>query len=139
VQISGTLTQPLVRVVSNPPLPESEALSWLLLGRAPSQAGAGQLSALPLATSALIGKAGAPVAQALHLDEIGVRTGDAGSEQFVTLGKRISDGLYLAFEQSLGGTESLLRLEMTLTQRIALRAQTGHTSSLGLFYRYAWD
>jgi translocation and assembly module TamB len=139
VSVSGTLSQPLVRVVSNPSLPEGEALSWLILGRAPSQAGAGQLSALPLATGALLGKAGAPLAQALHLDEVGVRSGDAVSQQFVTLGKRISDRLYLAFEQSIGGTESLLRLEMTLTQRTALRAQTGRTSSLGLFYRYAWD
>ncbi len=139
VSVTGTLSQPLVRVVSNPPLPESEALSWLILGRAPSQAGGGQLSALPLATGALLGKTGAPLAQALHLDEVGVRSGDASSEQFVTLGKRISDRVYLAFEQSIGGTESLLRLEMTLTERTALRAQTGRSSSLGLFYRYVWD
>lgn len=139
VAVTGTISQPLVRVVSNPALPEGEALSWLILGRAPSQAGAGQLSALPLATGALVGKAGAPLAKALNLDEVGVRSGDAVSQQFVTLGKRISDRLYLAFEQSIGGTESLLRLEMTLTQRTALRAQTGRTSSLGFFYRYAWD
>jgi translocation and assembly module TamB len=139
VAVSGTLNQPLVRVVSNPSLPENEALSWLILGRAPSQAGAGQLSALPLATGALLGGAGAPVARALNLDEVGVRSGEATSQQFVTLGKRISDRLYLAFEQSIGGTESLLRLEMTLTQRVAVRAQTGRTSSLGLFYRYSWD
>jgi translocation and assembly module TamB len=139
VAVSGTLNQPLVRVVSNPALPENEALSWLILGRAPSQAGAGQLSALPLATGALLGQAGAPLARALNLDEVGVRGGEATSEQFVTLGKRISDRLYLAFEQSIGGTESLLRLEMTVTQRVALRAETGRNSSLGLFYRYAWD
>jgi translocation and assembly module TamB len=139
VAVSGTLSQPVVRIVSNPPVPQNEAISWLILGRASSQADAGQLSALPLATGALIGKAGEPLARALKLDEVGVRSGDATSEQFVTLGKRLSDRVYLAFEQSIGGTESLLRLEMTLTQSVALRAQTGRTSSLGLFYRYTWD
>jgi len=140
VAVTGTMSRPLVRIVSNPALPEGEALSWLVLGRAPDQAGAGQLSALPLATSALMGKAGAPIARALNVDEVGVRgSGGGAAQQFLTVGKRITERLYLAFEQSLGGTENLLRLEMSLTQRIALRAQTGSASSLGVFYRYAWD
>jgi translocation and assembly module TamB len=140
VAVTGTMSRPIVRVVSNPPLPEGEALSWLVLGRAPDQAGAGQLAALPLATGALVGKAGAPIARALHVDEVGVRSGDgASAQQFLTVGKRITERLYLAFEQSLGGTENLLRLEWSLTQRIALRAQTGSASSLGVFYRYSWD
>lgn len=140
VAVTGTMNRPLVRVVSNPALPEGEALSWLVLGRGPDQAGAGQLSALPLATSALMGKAGAPIARALNVDEVGLRgSGGAAAQQFLTVGKRITERLYLAFEQSLGGTENLLRLEMSLTQRIALRAQTGSASSLGVFYRYAWD
>jgi translocation and assembly module TamB len=137
VAITGTMSRPLVRVVSNPPLPEGEALSWLILGRAPDQAGAGQLSALPLATNALVDKVGGPIARALHLDDLGLRSG--GAQQFLTVGKRLTDRLYLAFDQSLGGTENLLRLEMSLTQRIALRAQAGTTSSLGVFYRYFWD
>jgi translocation and assembly module TamB len=140
VAVTGTMNRPLVRVVSNPALPEGEALSWLVLGRGPDQAGAGQLSALPLATSAIMGRAGAPIARALNVDEVGLRGGGAGAaQQFLTVGKRITERLYLAFEQSLGGTENLLRLEMTLTERIALRAQTGTASSLGVFYRYAWD
>jgi translocation and assembly module TamB len=55
------------------------------------------------------------------------------------VGKRLTERLYLAFEQSLGGTENLLRLEMSLTERIALRAQAGLTSSVGIYYRYFWD
>jgi len=138
VAVTGTLSRPLVRIVSNPSVPEGEALSWLVLGRGPDQAGAAQLSALPLATSAIIDKAGAPLARALQLDDVGVR-GGAAAQQFLTVGKRITERLYLAFEQSLGGTENLLRLEFTLTQRIALRAQTGTASSVGIFYRYSWD
>jgi translocation and assembly module TamB len=139
VAVTGTLTRPLVRVVSNPPLPEGEALSWLVLGRAPGTAGAGQLSALPLATAAVMGKAGAPLARALHVDEIGMSGSGGVSDQFLTVGKRITDRLYVMFEQSLGGAENLLRLEFSLTDRVGLRAQAGQTSSFGLFYRYGWD
>jgi translocation and assembly module TamB len=143
VAVTGTMAHPLVRIVSNPTVSEGEALSWLVLGRSPDQAGAGQISALPLAATAVLGKAGAPVARALNLDELGVRGGATGgnavAQQFLTVGKRLSDRLYLAFEQSLGGTETLLRLEYSLTQRLALRAQAGVPSSLGVFYRYSWD
>lgn len=139
VAVTGTLSRPLVRVVSEPALPEGEALSWLVLGRAANQAGPGQLSALPLASSAIVGEAGASIAKALHLDDVGLRSGAAPAEQFLTVGKRITDRLYVAFEQSLGGTENLLRLELTVTQRIALRAQAGTTNSLGLYYKHSWD
>jgi translocation and assembly module TamB len=140
VAVTGTIARPLVRIVSNPSVPEGEALSWLVLGRSPDQAGTGQLSALPLAAGAVLGKAGAPIARALHVDEVGVRSGGgAVAQQFVTVGKRLTDRLYLAFEESLGGTETLLRLEYSLTQRLALRAQAGVPSSLGIFYRYSWD
>ena len=113
---------------------------WLILGRASGDAGTGQLAALPLATKALAGRASGPLARAFGLDELGLggsSTGAAG--QFVTLGKRITDRLYVGFEQGLGGAESLLRLEFTLTQRILLRAQAGQTNSAGVFYRRAWD
>ena len=71
---------------------------------------------------------------------MGVRGGGgAVAQQFLTVGKRLTDRLYVAVEQSLGGTENLLRLEMSLTERIALRAQAGTNSSVGVFYRYLWD
>jgi translocation and assembly module TamB len=139
VAVTGTLTRPLVQIVSNPPLPEGEALSWLVLGRAPDSAGTGQLSALPLATGAILGKAGNPLARAFRLDEIGLRGSSTVSEQVLTVGKRVTDRLYVVFEQSLGGAENLLRLELSLTQRISLRAQAGQTSLFGVFFRHGWD
>ena len=43
----------------------------------------------------------------------------------MTAGKRITDRLYVGFEQSLGAAESILKLEYDLTQRMLVRAQTG--------------
>ncbi|HEX2827216.1 MAG TPA: translocation/assembly module TamB domain-containing protein [Burkholderiales bacterium] len=139
VQVSGTLQRPIVRVVSTPSLPEGEALSWLVLGHAPSAGPAGQSAALPLAATAIAGGAGAPIARRLHLDEIGMRSGNTVSDQFVTVGKRVTDKLYVMFEQSVNRAETVLRLEYALTQRVALRAQAGVPSSFGVFYRYGWD
>jgi translocation and assembly module TamB len=139
VEVTGTLNTPLVRVVSEPPVAESEAISWLLLGRGTDDASRGDLAMLPLAAGALLGKGDSPtVAQRLGLDTLGVR-GTGGENQFLTVGKRIADRLYVAFEQGLGAAQSILKLEFDLTDRVLLRAQTGEANSLGVFYRYTFD
>jgi translocation and assembly module TamB len=138
VALSGTLRTPLVRVVSDPPVPEGEALSWLVLGRSPNEAGTGELSALPLASNLLLGKAANPLKDALMLDELGLRGGAAG-EQMLTLGKRLTDRFYLVVEQGFGAAETVLRLEYNLTRRVVLRLQAGEISGGGIFYRRRWN
>lgn len=102
--MTGTLRNPLMPVTSNPPLPQGEALAWLLLGRAPDQAGTGELSALPLAQAAVVDTATGAIARKLKLDELGLRSG--GADQFLTFGKRLTDRLYLTFEPGLGAAEA---------------------------------
>ena len=139
VTVTGTLRSPLARIVSEPPVPESEAISWLVLGHGTGDASRGDLAMLPLAATSLFGKGDSPtIAQRFGLDTLGVR--GAGTEnRFLTVGKRIADRLYVGFEQSLGAAESILKLEFDLTQRVLLRAQTGETNAVGVFYRYSFD
>jgi translocation and assembly module TamB len=67
--------------------------------------------------------------------------GSAGTaaNQFVTFGKRLSDDIYVVYEQSLGATANVLKLELNLSRRVLLRAETGEISAIGLFYRWAFD
>jgi translocation and assembly module TamB len=143
VEVAGTLRSPFVRVVSDPPMPENDALSWLILGHGPGEASGGDLTMLPMAAAALLGRGdsspGSGMARKLGVDSIGLRRGGAVGEQFVTVGKRISDDIYVVYEQSLGATANVLKLEFNLTQRLLLRAETGETSAVGLFYRWAFD
>ena len=44
VQIGGTARKPVVRLISDPELPDAEKLSWLILGHAPDNLGAGDAS-----------------------------------------------------------------------------------------------
>ena len=154
VHITGTLEAPRVEVVSNPPVGDAEKLSWLVLGRAPSTASGADLAILQAASGVLLGSRDgeAPITQRIAsrfgLDEMTVRgssdlgggkTTDTTTNVFA-LGKRLSDKLYVSFEQALGATaEYLVKLDYSLTQRVSVRGQTGTTSALGLFYRYAWD
>ena len=142
VEVAGTLQSPFVRVVSEPPMPENDALSWLILGHGPGEAAGADLSMLPAAAAALLGQTESPgtgVARRLGLDSIGLRRGGTVGNQFVTVGKRISEDIYIVYEQSLGATANVLKLEFTLTRRVLMRAETGETSALGIFYRWAFD
>jgi len=143
VEVKGPLRTPLVRVVSNPPVPESEQLAWLVLGR-PAESGAQtDYAALQVAAAALLGSRGGAqqrsVAQMVGLDEIGFRADGAAGSQAVALGKRLSDRLYVTYEQSVDAALAVLRLEYALTRRFALRAETGTRSGMDVFYRYSFD
>jgi translocation and assembly module TamB len=145
VQVSGTARNPRVQLVSQPPVPEGERLSWLVLGRPPADATKADLGMLQAAAGALLSRGTETpldrrIAQAFGLDEITVRGTGEVAQQVVALGKRLSERLYVSFEQGIGAAASaLVKLDFSLTQRLSLRAETGTSSGLGLFYRFSWD
>jgi translocation and assembly module TamB len=145
VHVTGTIETPRVDLVSNPPVSEGDKLSWLMLGRAPTDASPADLAVLQAAGGAVFGRGDdVPLqkrfAARLGLDELGVRSSSALAGNVVALGKRYADNLYLTFERAIGTTtDYLVKLDYALTQRLSLRGQTGTTSGVGLFYRYSWD
>ena len=80
------------------------------------------------------------VARTFGLDEISLRGTGEATDRVVAVGKRLSDRVYVSYEQGLGATASqLVKLDFSLTQRVALRAETGTSSGIGLLYRFSWD
>ena len=150
IRLAGTVKLPLVQITSNPPVPENEALAWLLTGQPLSSTGRNDYAALSAASSLLLSrKGGKPltteIAQALGLDEISVQpsmraptaaTGTSGvGSQVVVLGKRINNRLTLGYEQGVGLSSAALRLEYTLTRTVTLRLEAGPVSGAGVVYR----
>jgi translocation and assembly module TamB len=145
VQVSGTVRVPRVQLVSQPAAPEAERLSWLVLGRAPANASRADVGLLQAAAGALLSRGDAlPIdrrmAQAVGLDEVSLRGGGELEGNVVAFGKRLSDRLYVSYEQGVGAVATnLVKLDYVLGRRWSLRAETGTTSGAGLFYRFAWD
>jgi len=145
VIVTGTVQAPRVSLVSVPPVPQSERLSWLVLGRPPAEATKADLGLLQAAAGALLTQGEAlpverRVARAFGLDELTLRGGGQAEGSVVALGKRLSDRLYVSVEQGLGATVTqLVKLDYALGRRWSLRAEAGTTSGAGLFYRFAWD
>jgi len=145
VQLTGTARAPSVNLVSQPPVPEGERLSWLVLGRPPSGATQADLGMLQAAAGALLaGGNSVPldrrIARRFGLDELSLRGGGELTERVVAVGKRLSDRLYVSYEQGLGAVATnLLKLDYALGRRWTLRAETGSSSGGGIYYRYSWD
>jgi len=148
VELTGTVKVPRVRLVSNPPVPDNEKLSWLLTGHGTEGASRNDLAMLGAASASLLAKGDKPITQrianSIGLDDISVR--DSGSTitgqtstQVVAFGKRISDRLNLVYEQGLTAATNALRVEYALTRTLTLRAEAGVVSSLGMYFRRTFD
>lgn len=163
VEVTGTARAPRVRLVSEPNVPEAEKLSWLLLGRA-SEANSRDTGLLLSAASAALGNGEGEglidkVMGGVGLDQLSIgqssdatrplssrvangatgTTSSAGldttpQDQVLTVGKRLSSRAYLALEQNLTGTESVVKLTLFLNRFLSLIARAGTDNALDLQY-----
>jgi translocation and assembly module TamB len=147
VEVTGTARAPQVRLTSRPPVPDAEKLSWLVLGRASPDASSADLALLQAAAAQLVTSDQAVpvhrrIIQGIGLDDIAVRgaAGGTASGQVVAFGKRVSDRLYIEYEQGLTVAANLVRLTFALTRTLSVNATTSQTtSSVGFTYRRAFD
>lgn len=140
VQVSGTPQVPVVKLYSEPGMPDTDVLAYIVLGR-PLGGGQGQTDALMLAAGALLSQGESAALQdrlrrRLGIDVFEVQAGDgdvAGS--MVTIGKYLTPDLYISFGQSLFGEGNVARMRYSLTQRWQIESQLGEVSGADLFYR----
>ncbi len=149
VQVRGTAQSPQARLVSTPNVPDSEKLSWLVLGHGMEGTSGNEKDVLAAAAGALLGGKGGTggitqkLATSLGVDELGLKQASGGegglADTVVTVGKRISSRTYLSFEQGATTASSLVRLRYKWTPRITLQFQTGTNTALDILYAWAFD
>lgn len=165
VAITGSARRPQVRLVSEPSVPDPEKLSWIVLGRAPDASGGADLALLLPAAQALLGGPGGgmteQLSRSLGFDSFAIGQGELNSSsrtatsrvagsgttiasgptvagQVLSVGKRLSTDLFLSFEQSLGGAESLVKLTYQLGRRVSVVARGGTDNALDVYYTFAF-
>ena len=141
VQVMGSALLPRVRLYSEPALPDNQTMAWLLLGRPAPDSGAEAAMLQSAALALLGGREGRGLAANFGLDELSFSGGGDGdvSSASVTLGKRLSDRLYAAYEHSLAGTGGTLLIFYELSRRWTLRGSTGANQAVDLIYRLSFD
>ena len=160
VNIGGTARRPLIKLSSTPAMPDTEILSWLVLGQPLSQVGASDIGLLQTAAAALLGPSdGQPLqtrlAHAVGLDSISVQSasstdalGTGGAtgtsttstnglpSTVLTLSKRLSSNTLVTFSRGLDGVSNIFNIQYQLTRRLSVQAQTGTENAVDLFYTF---
>lgn len=162
VEVTGTAQRPRIRLVSTPEVPDTEKLSWLVLGHSPEQQGSGDGGVLLAAAQTILGGQDGGVLRQLQrglgIDEFGVSTGEIGgygnqptsrvasssgfsgsqtvNGQIVTVGKRLSSNALLSYEQSLNTADSIVKLTVNLSRQFSVVGRAGSESALDFFWHY---
>jgi translocation and assembly module TamB len=146
VQVRGTVQRPVVTLYSDPALPDTEKLAWLVLGHGLEQGDQQEFALMQLAAGALLSQAEsvsmqAQLAEVFRIDSFGVRGGegeDLGTT-VVSVGKRLSSRVMLTYEQSLDGLSQMVKVLYQLSPHVRLEAGTGQQSSFDAFYTREYD
>jgi len=144
VTISGTALSPHVMLTSTPNVPDSEKLSWLVLGHGLENSDSQDFSALQVAAGALLAADESAslqqkIAHTAGLEEVSLKGSGSLENTALTLGKRLSSRAYLSYEQGLSGVGALFKIDYTLSKRLSARAQAGLVPSVDLFYTFSFN
>ena len=142
VQVTGTVRTPVVKLVSEPNVPDNEKLSWLLFGHGTDQGNnLSQQSSMTTALALLGSATGKRVAQTFGLDEFSVGRSDVGltDSQVVMLSKAINDRLVLGYEQGLQSASNAFKATVNLSRFWSVLLYTGTFQGVDVNYTRRFD
>lgn len=138
IRLTGSAEQPTTVVFSEPAMSQEQALSYLVLGRAPSTTGedsnvmAQAALALGLAGSSSVTGA---LAKDLGIQDFQLDTSGSGSTTSVVASGNITDKLSLRYGVGVFDPANTIALRYALSKKLYLEAASGVASSLDLFYK----
>ncbi len=138
MNIRGTLKSPQATLYSEPPMGESEALAYLLLGRPLGQTSPQEGDMLANAANSLGLKGGNLLAKKLAarfgLEEARVETTGGLREASLVVGKYLSPRLYVTYGLGLFEPVSTFRIRYLLGREWTLQAEQGEETSADFLY-----
>ncbi len=140
VTVRGTLRNPRVDLFSEPPMEESQVLSYLVVGVPLDQTSSSGRSSVAAAGAALAAsRRGQRLAGELGIDEVTVEQGPNESGASLVLGRYLSPRLYVGYGIGLIEQANSVRVRYDLTQRWSVETRSGVTSSADLLYSIETD
>lgn len=140
IQVSGTASAPEIGFYSRQGLPEDEVLPRILFGK-PSQSLTGS-QAIRLASglaTLLDGSGGVvdDVRGAVGLDTLAIEPTDDSAD--ITLGKNITDNVFVGAKQSLDGSETRLSVEVEVFEDILVDSEVNQEGDASLGVQWKTD
>ncbi|MGH8371339.1 MAG: translocation/assembly module TamB domain-containing protein, partial [Gammaproteobacteria bacterium] len=143
VVVRGTLREPNVSLFSNPPLPQSSLLSYLLTGQLPATPSQSPLLGRPSTDTgnALTYSGGEFLAQQvgnqMGISDVSIQnvsTGVGTSTPSLFIGKYLSPRLYVSYGAGILQSINTIRIRYTLSTKWMLEAESGAANSADLIY-----
>jgi translocation and assembly module TamB len=138
IRLSGPVTEPRTEVFSEPDMPQTDALSYLILGKppgAPSQGGEGQMrnAAISLGLNQAAGLTRS-VGEELGIEELTLETQGSGTDSAVVASGYLTDELSVRYGVGIFEPFTTVALRYDLGRYFYLEAASGLASSLDIFY-----
>lgn len=141
--VSGTASSPSFALSSEPPLPQDEILARLLFGT--SSGTLTPLQAVQLAQTAatLSGRGGGTsvvekLRESVGLDVLGIEAGSTVQGSSLSIGKYLTDDVYLRMNQGLTPESRRVGVEVRVLPRVTVESDIGAQSqgNVGINWRY---
>lgn len=146
IRLSGTLEQPSSSLFSDPPLSDTDTLSYLLTGQAFNREGSSdaEADALLLMAATRWGlKAGGGILENLQaksgFDTLRISADDDLNQSALLVGKYLTPKLYLQYAIRLFEETDIFSLRYQLTPSLQLEAESGTSQGLDLIYQLERD
>ena len=134
IDVSGHVSAPQLNVWSNPSMPQSEALAYLMLGRSlegVTRDQAQQVTATSAAISAGTGLLAAQIGTRLGFDDAGVMQSRALGGSVVGVGKYLSPRLYVGYGVSMVGAGQVVILKYLLRKGFDIELESSTVETRG--------
>jgi translocation and assembly module TamB len=145
VIVTGTPLAPMVRLYSEPSMPDADILSYIVLGQ-PASGDASKSALLAGAAEALLSGGGSESSLSQLRRQFGPDTVDMKSktvggttQSIVTVGKYLQPKLYVSYGRSLFSEEYYVTLRYTLSKSWEVESKAGAQTGANLFYRIEFD
>ena len=140
VAITGTARSPRIKLYADPDRTDTEKLAMLVTGKSSDNLSRDDTVLVQKAAFALLAGEGESISSRFGLDTLGVATNSGTTKDtVVTIGKQISDRLYVGYERGLKATTGTLQLIYRINNSLNVRAQSGEESAIDLFWTLRWD
>jgi len=136
LRLSGPVQSPSTEVFSNPDMPQSDALSYLILGRAPqSQGDEGQMSRAALSLGLTqASKVTGEIGEELGIRQLTLEAEGAGEQTSVVASGYLTDDLSVRYGVGIFEPITTVALRYDLGKYFYLEAASGLAASLDIFY-----
>ncbi|MBE9609414.1 translocation/assembly module TamB domain-containing protein [Chitinilyticum piscinae] len=148
VKVVGTARTPRISLYSEPTVPDSEKLSWLMFGHGSSGMEKSDSALLLQMLNSMAGSGGGKgltddILDQVGIDEVGYRSernDDGTTTQIVSVSKQMTRNLRVSLEKSLDGLSDAVKFSLNLTRGWSLITRIGtDKSSVDAYYSFTFD